>query len=585
MQGFLRHNQEERALRKTLGMVYGLSISGFTLSVIFLISMAFLKPESNKVHRTLYVLLGVGSFGCATVGGILSKTTEDDTLLLAQTDYLRRNDRVDEMSKRANFDQKERERQYQQLNTQMEMATSGKFRELIFHLEQQRQHIAWLTQQQKQTNQKLVNSSTPLSTSNQFVDHQPRTESRTANSPNNSQTNSTTQPILSPSSANEVNHLPSRKRRVSLPQQIAPNRIPQLFVAGTRVGKTALVKACIYHKLQSDPHTTFFISACKRNDWFGLEDVYSEEFGHHHSISNGSDVQGIVSQVDNIFRIYDYRAKNLTEDEQKASSPVIGILDDWLVQVKNLDTNPKAKKWVMANLVSIANNGAGCNVTLWVTAQSANLESFGFLDGTTRSTMNLAVLGRIVQDKETGRLEGGYKTIDMAVSNKNQLFTPEEASDLYSEYKTWMGRRDLNGNYSIAPLALLSIGAETWFEELEDYSPIIEAAKKNKPRSSMAQSINLEKEPEDKPKDKFWDLIAKLEGQILEKGVTEKGLTPSDVLNNCSAAVQIRRDENMRDRISKEFVEQMFNRLVDEGRGRVEHQESNGQSFLRFWSI
>lgn len=268
------------------------------------------------------------------------------------------------------------------------------------------------------------------------------------------------------------------KKKIKLPELIAHNRITQLFVAGTRVGKTALVKAAIAEILKHYPNTTFFISACKKNDWFGLENIKSKEYGYHHSLSNGADIEGIYKQVKNAFNIYKYRAENLDEEDQKASSKVILILDDWLVQCSLLNQfGGDKKKEIIAMLVSIANNGAGCNVTIWGTGQSGNLDAWIFLDGSTRKTMNFCALGRYSLNRQ-GNPEGGYDAIDsQVIMNTNKLFNKEDLIKLKAEYKQIREKRDLDGEYSIAPLALCSIGAKIWFEELEDYTNVIEEAK------------------------------------------------------------------------------------------------------------
>ncbi|MEL7037759.1 MAG: hypothetical protein AAFO04_19350 [Cyanobacteria bacterium J06592_8] len=573
MQGFLRHSPEENALRKTLLMVYSFSVGCYLISGSFLLTMGFLKPESDKVHRIIYCMLGFGSIGLCGVGAIAAKTTEKDALDLATNDYLRSNDQKKDLARRAYFDETEREMRFEQAKQQMQMAVNGNFNQIYgalqANIEQQQNQQKLIVNLAKQVQQ--LKQGNPVKS--QVANHRP-VEDLDQLSVRDSEENYSTE---------ISNILPPNNRR-SLPEVIASNRITQLFFAGTRVGKTALVKACIFKKLEREPNTLFFISACKRNDWFGLEDVQSQEFGYHHSISNGSDIQGIINQVNNAFSIYNYRANNLTEDEQKASSPVILILDDWTAQMKNLSTKRDSKNDVVSKLVSIANNGAGCNVTVWVTGQSANVDTYGFLDAATRRTMNFAALGRIVVD-ENGRLEGGYDAIETTVSNTNRIFTPDKAAQLSEEYNVWRGRRDRDNNYSISPLALLSIGAETWFEELEDYTPIIQAAKKNKPVSSTGQKIlkNMEKTPVDDNQNKFWGYVAKLEGQILEKAV-EKGLTPSDVLNNCSAAVQIRKDEAIKNRISKDFIEGMFRRLAQEGKGRIEESDHQGKPVIRFFS-
>jgi hypothetical protein len=284
------------------------------------------------------------------------------------------------------------------------------------------------------------------------------------------------------------------KKKIKLPELIAHNRITQLFVAGTRVGKTALVKATIAEVLKNYPNTTFFISACKKNDWFGLETIKSKEYGHHHSLSNGLNIEGIYKQVKNAFNIYKYRAENLDEEEQKSSPKVILILDDWLVQCTLINQMGGAeKKEIIAMLTSIANNGAGCNVTIWGTGQSANIDAWLFLDGSTRKTMNFCALGRIV-NSSNGQIEGGYDAIDtQIIQNANKLFGSEELIRLKTEYKKFREKRDVDDDYSIAPLALCSIGAKIWFEELEDYSNIIEEAKakrlnKRKPASAEEKS-------------------------------------------------------------------------------------------------
>jgi hypothetical protein len=192
--------------------------------------------------------------------------------------------------------------------------------------------------------------------------------------------------------------------------------------------------------------------------------------------------------------------------------------------------------------------------------------------------------------------KGGVKTMQINGLIEIHLHAyRDEIGDLYPALKgTITGlSKDDRGNPLSIPIKLEKWMQPEYILSLFPALKTIDCTPKNKPLSSAGQKIiqNLEKSPEDKEKEGFWNLIAQLESDILKRAeqMGEKGITPSDALNNCTASAKIKKcgdaDQYLNRPFDKSFIEEVFTKLASEGKGRIEQCDHNGQPYIRFFTL
>jgi hypothetical protein len=366
----------------------------------------------------------------------------------------------------------------------------------------------------------------------------------------------------------------SQEETRSIIRAIAANKLPTLFIGSPRTGKTMACRAVLGEKLLNDPNTQVFISACRHEPWFGWEKEANFQ------ISNGDDILPIVEVVDAVFQIYKQRAET-PQDERGYMPPIVLVLDDWtagqgfLTSVGGADA-----KLVETKLKAITTNGSAVNVTILVTLHTANLEALKFLDSSTRSAVGLFVVGRIVNNPETGQAEGGYDPIWRVVEN-NTIFSPDLRQKISPVLAKKIKERDANGVYAPYPLALTKIGLQpSVYNSIGDVRYINDffGQKQEKDVSevdTVSTSIVLDKSNEVAEEEYDFsnpiDQAKAVVSDILRLS-SEKPVTPSQVLQNSKMIKRIQRWANNYGgefQVNASYIQRLFITMQNNGEGTV----------------
>ena len=263
-----------------------------------------------------------------------------------------------------------------------------------------------------------------------------------------------------------------------------------MAVPGT--GKTTMLNAFLWLLHEMFPGAEVDIITLKNDSFLGLE-----KLGKVTVVDDGEDIVEAFAKYNDLV---EYRRK-LKKPERKKVNRRVLFCTDYYQMMSLLDKDQKAE--VQGYNGNISTVGRELKVSTVVDTHELNVRDLGLTGKDIRNVLNIHVLG-FISCNERGETEGGYAALD-SVMDRDGVGSKSEKANLITQIAKWKKRSEKEGR----PIVFSTTGITPtlnllpnlkWLEGKE--LPMVSdrlAKQNNKPKSAIAQSINLEKDELEDP--------------------------------------------------------------------------------------
>lgn len=292
-----------------------------------------------------------------------------------------------------------------------------------------------------------------------------------------------------------------------------------MAVPGT--GKTTMLNAFLWILYIMFPDVEVDIITLKNDSFLGIEKI-----GKVTVVDDGDDIVDAFAKYNDLV---EHRRK-LKKSERKKVNRRILFCTDYYQMIRQLDKTQKLE--VQRYNGNIATVGRELKVSTVVDTHELNVQDLGITGKDIRNVLNIHVLG-FISYNERGEAEGGYAALD-SVLDRDGVGNKSEKADLIAQLPKWKKRSEKEGR----PIVFSTTGITPSLNLLPDLKwldgkelPIVADRLRDKPKSDIAQSIDLEKSEEADP---LFDGLSPWASKLISELIRKPGSTfeLKDLLKN-----------------------------------------------------